>query len=122
MRSPHGRHRLANHRFTLRQVDDDTSFPDSGTQPGDCGRANRGSRAWARRDPLDHRLRSHWRATRWNAGSSIAALARVNEATRSGHTTNKFGKRVWKPKTQAEELQPATASVAPAHRVTIRYL
>jgi predicted RNA polymerase sigma factor len=48
--------------------------------------------------------RSHWRATRWSAGSSIAALARANEAIRSGHTTNKFGKLILRPKTQAEEL------------------
>ena len=48
--------------------------------------------------------RSRWRATRWNAGSLIGALAHANEATRSGPTTNNFGKLILKPKTEAEEL------------------
>jgi predicted RNA polymerase sigma factor len=47
--------------------------------------------------------RSHWRATRWSAGSSIAASARANQAARSGHITNNFGKLISKPRTESEE-------------------
>ena len=48
--------------------------------------------------------RSHWRAIRWSGSSSIAALARANKPTRTGRTTNDFGKLILKPKTEAEEL------------------
>ena len=50
--------------------------------------------------------RSHWRATRWSAGSSIAASARANQAARRGRFTNNFGKLISKPRTESEELEP----------------